>query len=89
MKVGIKKTVEVEAKTLKMTVKCSDAFHCKIFDQDGDKLIDYEGYVPDFFPEKHYGDYVILTIDLDTGRILNWKATSEDLTKFLGGGEEE
>ena len=89
MKVGIKKTVEVEAKTLKMTVKCRDAFHCKIFDQDGDKLIDYEGYVPDFFPEKHYGDYVILTIDLDTGRILNWKATSEDLTKFLGGEEEE
>jgi hypothetical protein len=42
-----------------------------------------------FFPEKHYGDYVILTIDLDTGRILNWKATSEDLTKFLGGEEEE
>ena len=89
MKVGIKKTVEVEAKTLKMTVKCSDTFHCKIFDQDGDTLINYDGYVPDFFPEKHYGDYVILTIDLDTGKILNWKATSEDLTKFLGGEEDE
>jgi hypothetical protein len=33
-------------------------------------------------PGKHYGDYVRLDIDLETGRILNWvKPTSDVIEK--------
>jgi len=43
----------------------------------------YTGYVPDFFPEQHWGDYVELKIDADTGQILNWKVpTKKDLKDF-------
>ena len=45
---------------------------------------EYDGYVPDFFPGKHYGDYVQLEIDADTGKILNWKApTKEDIDELF------
>jgi len=27
-------------------------------------------------PEEHYGDYVELQIDLETGQIMNWKKPS-------------
>ena len=43
----------------------------------------YEGYVPDFFPAEHYGDYIMMDIDADTGQILNWKKpTQKDLAIF-------
>lgn len=33
---------------------------------------------------KCYGDYIILDIDLDTGKILNWKAPSaEDIEEWI------
>jgi hypothetical protein len=38
---------------------------------------EYDGYVPDFFPGQHFGDYVELEIDVDTGMILNWKKPSK------------
>ena len=28
--------------------------------------------MPDFMPGEHYGEYVILDIDLDTGMVTNW-----------------
>jgi hypothetical protein len=69
-----------------MTVKCSDMFYCDI--KDGDKYLveGYEGYVPDFMPDEHYGDYVVLDIDLDSGRIVNWRTDSafkSDIKRFL------
>lgn len=43
-------------------------------------------YVPDFMPGEHYGDYVFLNIDLDTGRITNWEVpTTEELEEWCGG----
>jgi hypothetical protein len=33
----------------------------------------YSGYVPEWMPGEHYGDYVMLDIDVATGQILNWK----------------
>lgn len=35
-------------------------------------------------PGQHYGDYVILDIDLDTGKILNWKPpTAEQIEEWI------
>ncbi len=67
----------MKAKIISICVKCSDMFSADL-KGDKDKLIgEYEGYVPKFFPEEHYGDYVMLEIELETGKILNWKAPSE------------
>lgn len=60
---------------LQITAKCSDMFGATLSDGR-----DYDGYVPDWFPNKqthHFGDYVQLDIDLETGQILNWKKPSK------------
>ncbi|MGF0237226.1 hypothetical protein ACQR3P_30300 [Rhodococcus sp. IEGM1300] len=50
----------------------------------------YEGYVPDFFPGQHYGDYLILSIDLETGQIKNWqKPSADDIEKMLSQGDDD
>lgn len=69
-------------KTICISAKCSDMFSANL-NQDGKEIGFYSGYVPDFFPEQHYGDYVIFNIDVDTGRIVNWKKpTAKDLKIF-------
>lgn len=63
-----------------MSAKCSDLFGMLVLDATGKEVLDYSGYVPDFFPGEHFGDYVQLEIDADTGTILNWKRpTKADL----------
>lgn len=90
MEVNIKKQVTVQAKTIKLFMKVCDQFKANLMDQDGDELKDYEGYVPDFMPGDHYGDYLILDIDIDSGQILNWKKpTSEQIETFINGEQEE
>jgi hypothetical protein len=43
-------------------------------DADGECILDQEdGYVPSFMPGEHYGDYLILDIDIDSGLVTNWK----------------
>lgn len=65
-------------KTITISAKCSDLFSASL--DDGRE---YDGYVPDFFPGEHYGDYVELEIELATGKILNWKVpTKKDLEIF-------
>ena len=59
---------------LRISAKCSDLFAMSL----GNK--EYDGYVPDWLPNtnaKHYGDYVELKIDIETGQILNWKKPSQ------------
>jgi len=74
----------VNAKILKIQVKCSDAFSCDLVCSEGSVVRSYEGYVPDIMPGKHYGDYVMLDIDIDTGMILNWKVpTKEQMRDFI------
>ena len=69
-------------KTILISAKCSDLFAADLY-ADGKRVGAYEGYVPDFFPGQHYGDYVQLNIDVDTGKILNWKVpTAKDLAIF-------
>ncbi len=63
--------------------KCSDCFNATLVNDNGQVEGDYNGYVPKFFPGRHYGDYVQLKIDLATGQILNWKKpTTDDLEIF-------
>ena len=74
MEINQQKTVKVNAKTLRIHCKVSDRFTYAIDDEHGDEIYSQDdGYVPDFMPGAHYGDYVILDIDLDTGTITNWK----------------
>jgi hypothetical protein len=66
-----------------MSAKCSDCFSAQFDDAEGNEVIDYHGYVPDWFPEQHWGDYVQFEIDLATGKILNWKAPTDDDLKAM------
>lgn len=89
MKINVTKPVQVEAKTLKIHMKVRDQFECLVLDQDGVEIKDYEGYVPKFMPGDHYGDYVILDIDIDSGQITNWKKIkAEEMQDFINGEEE-
>ena len=83
--ITMKKEVQVEAETLKIYCKVSDNFTASLVDKHGAEIYDQEeGYVPGFMPGQHYGDYVILDIDLGTGRILNWKPpTAEDIQAWI------
>lgn len=90
MEIDMQETVKVNAKILKIFLKVSDQFSASIISESGKKLKDYEGYVPDFMPGQHYGDYVDLQIDIDTGMVLNWKKpTAEQIQKFIKGDSEE
>lgn len=85
--IAMKKEIQVEAKTLSIYCKVSDRFTAKILDQNGEVIHDQEdGYVPGFMPGEHYGDYVILEIDMDNGVITNWKKPSADeIQKWIDG----
>jgi hypothetical protein len=63
-------------KTISVTAKCSDCFFLEGTTAEGEN-IDYEGYVPHGL-NIGAGDYLELTIDLETGKILNWKPVTPD-----------
>jgi hypothetical protein len=66
-------------KTIRISAKCSDLFAALLC--DGDKIIgEYGGYVPAWLPNlqtEHYGDYVTLEIDIETGKIIGWKKPTQ------------
>ena len=65
-------------------MKVRDTFECKLKDENNNIILNYEGYVPDFMPDDHFGDYIYLNIDIETGQILNWKKPSaQELSKFI------
>lgn len=57
---------------LQINAKCSDLCYTTVTDSKGNTIREHDGYVPDFMPDDHYGDYVMLDIDPKTGQILNW-----------------
>lgn len=59
--------------TIEVCAKCSDLWSHSVIGADGTVQSSYDGYVPSFMPGEHYGDYVMMTIDPYTGKILNWK----------------
>lgn len=74
----------MKAKTMSVYAKCSDMFAANFYDKDKKCIMEYDGYVPDWMPGNHWGDYIELEIDLDTGQILNWTAPSEaDITNMM------
>ena len=75
----------MNAKTIRINAKCCDLFCASLHDVSGNEIGEYNGYVPDFMPGDHYGDYVDLEIDLQTGKILNWKAPSATALKKTFG----
>lgn len=90
MEISQTKAVPVNAKTLRMCLKVRDEFTADVLDEDGIVLGGQEdGYVPSFMPGDHYGDYVMLDIDLDTGLVTNWVVPSaEQIEKFIGGSKD-
>ena len=82
---------KVNAKILKMFLKVSDRFCSQLLSDTGKVLVDQEeGYVPDFMPGSHFGDYVYLDIDIDTGQIVNWeKPTVAKLEQWIEDWSEE
>jgi len=62
---------------IKMTAKCSDACNILLSDNENNILQEYNGYVPDFFPGDHFGDYIEFDIEIATGKILNWKVPTK------------
>ena len=93
VEINITKSKKVVAKTLSLYCKVSDTFTATLKDADGDELKDYEGYVPSFMPGdkdggSHYGDYLILDIDIDTGMITNWKKPSSEAIEAFITDEE-
>lgn len=84
MKVSVMEKVEKDISVIALHIKIRDEFCCTFQDAAGFHMGHYEGYVPDFFPGNHYGDYLILNIDVETGMILNWmKPTTKELEKIL------
>jgi hypothetical protein len=70
------------ARILSICAKCVDAFGSKLI-ENGEVTNSYEGYVPKFFPNEHFGDYIELDIDIDTGQIVNWKTPTKEELKQL------
>jgi len=89
MELEITQPQTVNAKVLKICCKVSDSFNATLLSDKDQILTQYEGYVPDFMPEEHHGDYVELNIDIDTGQILNWtKPTTEQMELFICGDND-
>lgn len=86
MKINKFEKVQINAKTLRLYIKVCDRFSASLETDDGREIhIQDDGYVPSFMPGDHYGDYLILDIDIDNGSITNWKTpTSESIENWIG-----
>jgi hypothetical protein len=89
MKVNLdlKNTKKVEVATLSISGKTRDLCFVGLYDEDGNKIKEHDGYVPEFIPGCG-GDYIDCDIDINTGQILNWKVWKEELESFINGDED-
>lgn len=91
MKVGIKKTVDVNVTHVRVFLKIRDEGSYTFTDEDGEVVHSIEeDYVPNSIIPGEYGDYIDLKIDLETGQIVNWPKASEverALRELIDGDE--
>ena len=81
---------KIEVKSVSVHVKVTDRGNYEFKSPTGTTLKEIsEDYVPIFFPGDHYGDYLILDIDLETGQILNWKTPSTSDIEEIFKPEED
>jgi len=79
-------------KVISILAKCSDMFSMSVRDANNQHIASYDGYVPSFMPnDGGYGNYVEMDIDIETGRILNWRNPigTESFNAILEGRAEE
>lgn len=73
MELNVVMPQKLNVKTICVLAKVRDAGSYVLKDIAGNEVACRDDYVPSFFPGEHYGDYLDLEIDLETGQILNWK----------------
>jgi hypothetical protein len=93
MNINQQKMVLVDVKVISICCKVTDRFTYQLKDTEGNIIFDQDdGYVPDFMPGDHYGDYLMLDIDLNTGMVLNWKKNTaqmaEDIERVVNKKDE-
>jgi hypothetical protein len=90
MIIGMKKTVNVDVKTIDMYLKVCDEMHFLLKDAQGDTVVNYEGYVPHTLIPGEYSEYMHLIIDIETGQITNWKVPGRlDIESFISEFSED
>lgn len=67
--------------SLDLHMKVTDCGVYTLFNHCGEALAETEGYVPGFFPGKHYGDYLIL--DIADGKVKNWDAKASEVAEHF------
>lgn len=89
MEIEVSKKERLTVATVSTHIKVCDRFTASFKNAEGKEVLDYDGYVPNFFPGQHYGDYLYLDADIETGRILNWvKPSADDLQELFNVDEE-
>ncbi|MBS5839499.1 MAG: hypothetical protein KID05_10060 [Pseudomonas sp.] len=90
MQINQQKTVQVDVTEMRLHIKVCDRFEADLKNAQGADVGGYTGYVPDFFPGAHFGDYLMLNIDLETGQIKNWqKPVAADIEKMIEVGDDD
>lgn len=72
-------------KTLRICAKVSDTGWYGVEDENGNLVAETDGgdYVPNFIPGEHWGDYIELDIDIETGQVLNWNVDKNVLRSWV------
>ena len=83
MEIEVTQPMKVKLNNIRVHAKVGDSGTYTLFDTNKNEIKETEGYVPSFFPEQHYGDYLILDIEIETGKILNWNVTKEQIQTWV------
>jgi len=76
----------LNVKTMEITSHSRDMNVIELKDSSGKTLFERDGYLPSFLPGGG-GDDLRLTVDIDTGMILNWKVTKDAIEGWIENGD--
>ena len=71
-----------KASFIRVEAKCADRCSIDMVDASGSMIHQHVGEVPEFMPGQHYGDSIILSINVKSGLISNWG--DEERAKIQG-----